>query len=72
MAQKVYKRIGLRRDRNLNDLANSTEALNNMLGDLAAVGGARVPQEIVGLYVCHPPARPELSAPSPLFPGARG
>ena len=40
MAQKVYKRIGLRRDRNLNDLSNSTEALNNMLGDLAAVGGA--------------------------------
>tara|TARA_B100001113_G_scaffold148052_1_gene121437 strand:- start:965 stop:3295 length:2331 start_codon:yes stop_codon:yes gene_type:complete len=40
MAQKVYKRIGLRRDRNLSDLSNSTEALNNMLGDLAAVGGA--------------------------------
>ena len=40
MAQKVYKRIGLRRDRNLGDLSNSTEALNNMLGDLAAVGGA--------------------------------
>ena len=40
MAQKIYKRIGLRRDRNLSDLSNSTEALNNMLGDLAAVGGA--------------------------------
>ena len=40
MAQKVYKRIGLRRDRNLSDLSNSTEALNNMLEDLAASGGA--------------------------------
>ena len=40
MAQKVYKRIGLRRDRNLSDLSNSTEALNNMLEDLAAGGGA--------------------------------
>ena len=40
MAQKVYKRIGLRRDRNLGDLSNSKAALNNMLGDLATIGGA--------------------------------
>ena len=40
MAQKVYKRIGLRRDRNLSDLSNSKAALNNMLGDLATIGGA--------------------------------
>tara|TARA_Y100001970_G_scaffold111068_1_gene138647 strand:- start:7876 stop:10248 length:2373 start_codon:yes stop_codon:yes gene_type:complete len=40
MAQKVYKRIGLRRSRNLSDLSNSSEALNNMLEDLAAGGVA--------------------------------
>jgi hypothetical protein len=34
MAVKVYKRIGLRRDRNLADLSDSTEALNNLLDTL--------------------------------------
>jgi hypothetical protein len=34
MARKIYKRIGLRRDKNLSDLSNSNEALNNLLDTL--------------------------------------
>ena len=32
--RKIYKRFGLRRDRSLTDLSNSTEALNNLLDSL--------------------------------------
>lgn len=39
MARKIYKRIGLRRDRNLSDLSNSTAGLNNLLDDLVEVTG---------------------------------
>lgn len=35
MALKIYKRIGIRRDNNLSDLSNITEALNNLLDGLA-------------------------------------
>jgi hypothetical protein len=34
MPQKIYKKVGLRRDNNLSDLSNSTEALNNLLDTL--------------------------------------
>ena len=34
MARKIFKRIGIRRDRNLGDLSNTTEALNNLLDTL--------------------------------------
>ena len=34
MAQKIYKRIGIRRDRNLSDLTNTRESLNNLLDAL--------------------------------------
>ena len=34
MARKIFKRIGIRRDRNLGDLSNTTEALNNLLNSL--------------------------------------
>ena len=34
MVRKIYKRIGLRRDRNLSDLSNSTAGLNNLLDTL--------------------------------------
>ena len=37
MAQKLYKRIGLRRDRNLSDLGNATDSLNNLLNPLAEI-----------------------------------
>jgi len=40
MAQKLYKRVGLRRDRNLSDLGNSTESLNNLLNPLADIQDA--------------------------------
>lgn len=40
MAIKVYKRIGLRRDRNLADVSNPTEALNNLLNSLAQGSGS--------------------------------
>ncbi len=40
MAQKLYKRNGLRRDRNLSDLGNSTESLNNLLNPLADIQDA--------------------------------
>ena len=39
MARKIYKRIGLRRDRNLSDLSNSTAGLNNLLDGLVEVTG---------------------------------
>jgi len=39
MAQKIYKRIGLRRDNNLGDLSNPTVALNNLLDNLIDVQG---------------------------------
>lgn len=34
MARKIFKRVGIRRDRNLGDLSNTTEALNNLLNTL--------------------------------------
>lgn len=34
MVQKIYKRIGIRRDRNLSDLSNTRESLNNLLDAL--------------------------------------
>jgi len=34
MARRIFKRIGIRRDRNLGDLSNTTEALNNLLNSL--------------------------------------
>lgn len=34
MPQKIYKRVGLRRDNNLSDLSNAKEALNNLLDTL--------------------------------------
>lgn len=34
MARRIFKRIGIRRDRNLGDLSNTTEALNNLLNTL--------------------------------------
>ena len=34
MAIKVYKRIGIRRDRNLSDVSDTTQALNNLLDTL--------------------------------------
>lgn len=40
MAIKVYKRVGLRRDRNLSDVSNSTESLNNLLNTLAQGQGS--------------------------------
>lgn len=40
MAQKLYKRIGLRRDRNFSDLSNSTVALNNLLDELVDEQGS--------------------------------
>ena len=40
MAQKIYKRIGLRRDNNLGDLSNPTVALNNLLDNLVDEQGS--------------------------------
>jgi len=34
MARKIFKKVGLRRDNNLSDLSNSTEALNNLIDTL--------------------------------------
>jgi hypothetical protein len=34
MARRIFKRIGIRRDRNLGDLSNTTESLNNLLNTL--------------------------------------
>jgi hypothetical protein len=34
MARKIFKKVGLKRDNNLGDLSNSTEALNNLIGGL--------------------------------------
>ena len=38
MARKIFKKVGLRRDNNLGDLSNSTEALNNLLDKLVDSG----------------------------------
>tara|TARA_R100000008_G_scaffold67829_1_gene44924 strand:+ start:380 stop:2737 length:2358 start_codon:yes stop_codon:yes gene_type:complete len=38
MANKIYKRLGLRRDQDLGDVDNSKQALNNILDGLAATG----------------------------------
>ena len=38
MAKKIFKKVGLRRDNNLGDLSNSTEALNNLLDKLVDSG----------------------------------
>lgn len=40
MARKLYKRIGLRRERNLSDLSNPISALNNIIGPLADITDA--------------------------------
>jgi len=40
MPQKIYKRIGLRRDNNFADLSNSTVALNNLLDNLVDEQGS--------------------------------
>ncbi len=34
MTKKIFKKVGLRRDNNLGDLSNSTEALNNLIDTL--------------------------------------
>ena len=34
MARKIYKRIGIRRDRNLADLSDTKEGLNSLLDTL--------------------------------------
>jgi len=34
MTRKIFKKVGLRRDNNLGDLSNSTEALNNLIDTL--------------------------------------
>ena len=34
MTRKIFKKVGLRRDNNLSDLSNSTEALNNLIDTL--------------------------------------
>jgi hypothetical protein len=34
MTRKIFKKVGLRRDNNLGDLSNSTEALNNLIDGL--------------------------------------
>jgi hypothetical protein len=39
MAQKIFKRVGLRRDKNLSDLSNPEEALNKLLDTLVDVPG---------------------------------
>ena len=39
MARKIYKRIGIRRENNLSDLSNTTDALNNVLEGLATQTG---------------------------------
>jgi len=46
MALKAYKRVGLRRDRNLGDLSNSTEALNNILEGLEQGGGSFISEDL--------------------------
>ena len=39
--QKVYKRIGIRRDRNFSDLSNPTAGLENLLDTLTDVSGTQ-------------------------------
>jgi len=39
--QKIYKRIGIRRDRNFSDLSNPTEGLENLLDTLVDVSGTQ-------------------------------
>ena len=34
MARKIYKRIGIRRDKNLSDLSDAREGLNSLLDTL--------------------------------------
>ena len=38
MARKIYKRIGIRRDRNLADLSDTKEGLNSLIDTLKDVG----------------------------------
>ena len=38
MPKKIYKRIGIRRDRNLSDLSDTTLSLNNLLDGLVSTG----------------------------------
>ena len=39
MARKIFKRVGVRRDRNLSDLSNTKEGLNNLLDTLIDEAG---------------------------------
>lgn len=39
MAKKVFRRVGIRRDKNFSDLSNSETSLNNLLGDLVSAAG---------------------------------
>ena len=39
MARKIYKRIGIRRDRNLADLSDTKEGLNSLLDTLIDEAG---------------------------------
>ena len=39
--QKIYKRIGIRRDRHFSDLSNPTEGLENLLDTLVDVSGTQ-------------------------------
>ena len=39
MTRKIYKRIGLRRDKNFGDLSDARSALNNLLDGLVTDGG---------------------------------
>ena len=39
--QKVYKRVGIRRDRNFSDLSNPTAGLENLLDTLVDVSGTQ-------------------------------
>ena len=46
MARKLYKRIGLRRERNLSDLSNPISALNNIIGPLADIDATFINEDL--------------------------
>ena len=39
--QKVYKRVGIRRDRNFSDLSNPTAGLQNLIDTITDVSGTQ-------------------------------
>ena len=39
--QKIYKRVGIRRDKNFSDLSNPTAGLENLLDTLVDVSGTQ-------------------------------